>query len=299
MPQPGADQAPAIPDEPRPTFQTAASEAADVAARAVAQQVAATAAARAAAAEAAAEREAAEAQAAAERAEAERAAAERAAAEQAAAAAASMNDAILAAEASMTAPTADASMTATDAAIPATGTIQTVPAAEAAAVAGTPVVAAAPVVPAAPATPKPSRRPVVIAWVRRLAIFTLSIVLLLGGLMLGSTTFQRTRITPVAGGAEEFTQPPADVAREFITALAAGDSDAIRSSLSEQPNKDLTDEFSKFGIKTVKGVETLGTSVDGPRSATEVLLHTVTTEGNPFDINLIILVNGNTIEGFR
>ena len=136
-------------------------------------------------------------------------------------------------------------------------------------------------------------------WARRFAIFALSVVLLVGGILLGSTTFQRTRVVPAGSGAEEFSQPPADVAKEFITALAAGDSDAIRSSLSEQPNKDLTDEFSKFGIKTVKGVETLGTSIDGPRSATEVLLHTVTTEGNPFDINLIILVNGNTIEGFR
>ena len=70
-------------------------------------------------------------------------------------------------------------------------------------------------------------------------------------------------------------------------------------TLQAQPNKDLTDEFTKFGVKNVTGVETLGTAVDGPRSATEVLLHTTDTDGNTFDINLIILVNGNQIEGFR
>lgn len=157
----------------------------------------------------------------------------------------------------------------------------------------------APAVATPDASPKPSRRPVILAWTRRFAALVVSVALLVGGVMLGSTTFQRTRAVPTNGGAIEFTQPPADITKEFISALAASDSDAIRSSLSMQPNKDLTDEFTKFGIKKVTGVETLGTAVDGPRSATEVLLHTTDTDGNRFDINLIILVNGNQIEGFR
>ena len=151
----------------------------------------------------------------------------------------------------------------------------------------------------AAATPKPSRRPVILAWTRRLAIFAVSAALLAGGVVLGSSTFQRTRAVPTAGVATELTQPPAAVAKEFISALATADADAVRSALAAQPNKDLTDEFTKFGIKKVTGVETLGTSVDGTRSATEVLLHTISTDGSKFDINLIILVNGNQIEGFR
>lgn len=295
--EPRADPAPALPNQVGPTFQTAASEAADEMAKAVARQVAATAAANEAAAKAAAEaaaaREAEEERLAAEARAAEEArAADEAAAAEANAASAAANAASAAAmatEASLAAP-ADASMATANplAAVP----VQTI---------GVPAVAEAPSAPAAeaPATPKPARRLIILAWTRRLAVFVLSVALLLGGIVLGWATFQRNHVVPADGGAIEFTQPPPDVAKEFITALAASDANAIRSSLSAQTNKDLTDEFTKFAIKNVTSVDTLGTSVDGARSATEVLLHTVNTDGNKFDINLIILVNGNTIEGFR
>jgi hypothetical protein len=300
---PGPNATPAPPAVPpttppttdaRPTFQTAASEAADVAAQAVAQHVAATAAANQAAAMAAAE-----------------AAAAREAAE--AARAAELTNASI-----PTMPSGEAGMPPVDAggapiaASPMQDASMALAAAPGAALGPMPAAVEAPPAPVShwalpkpaapetqPAMPKPSRRVVALAWTRRLAIFVLSIALLVGGVMLGSNTFLRTRPAPTGGGAVELTQPPADVAKEFISALAAGDSDAIRSSLQPQPNKDLTDEFTKFGIKKVTGVETLGTSVQGTRSATEVLLHTVNTDGNTFDINLIILVNGNQIEGFR
>jgi len=301
-------QAPAANVE-RPTYQTAASEAVDVAADAVAQHVAATMAAneaaRLAAAEAAAAREAAEAARAEEMARAAEAA-RQTGPDTSMPAAPSFS-----ADGATTLPDATA-VSATDASMAGAAMVPTTTA-EAATIPGSPVMPLMPATPtadpvapavvatAAPAaTPKPARRPIVLAWLRRLAVFVLSVALLVGGIVLGNTTFQRTRLaTPAGGGEVELSQPPPDVAKEFITALAAGDSDAIRSALSAQPNKDITDEFAKFGIKKVMGVDTLGTSVDGPRSATEVLLHTVTTDGNKFDINLIILVNGNTIEGFR
>ena len=315
-PEPGTDQEPAAlpPDEPRPTFQTPQSEAADVAARAVAERVAAAAAASAAAAEEAAAREAE----AVREAEAARAAAEAATAatiEASAADVAAVDPGSMPgpeylastpadASTSMTADVAqapDASMApAAEMADPAA-----TPAVEAAAMpidaAAMPAVAAgtAPTPEAAAPTSKPSRRPILLAWARRVVIFVISIVFLVGGVLLGASTFQRTRPVPAGIGAIEFSQPPADVAKEFIAGLAAGDADAVRSSLMPQPNKDLTDEFTKFGIQKVTGVETLGTAVDGTRSATEVLLHTTNTDGNKFDINLIILVQGNQIEGFR
>ena len=297
--EPGGDptampEAPAAPaDVERPTFQTAASEAVDVAAQAVARQVAATAAANAAAqlaaAEAAAAREAEEAARAAEL-DASMAAAPSFAAD---------GPAPMSGDpAPVVEP--DASMAAGGTVPTTTGDAATMPMTPAAPVGPDATAVAAPAVVAQVITPRPSRRPVVLAWLRRFVVVVLSAALLVGGIVLGSTTFQRTRVAVPAGGGEvELTQPPADVAKEFIAALAAGDSDAIRSALSAQPNKDITDEFTKFGIKKVMGVDTLGTSVDGPRSATEVLLHTVTTAGSKFDINLIILVNGNTIEGFR
>ena len=118
----------------------------------------------------------------------------------------------------------------------------------------------------APAVARPSRRPVVVAVLRRVFLFALTLVLFVGGVTLGATTFQRTRPVPVGfDGAIAVTDPPPAVAQEFIAALGANDSDAMRSSLSEAPNKDLTNEFTRFDIKTVKSVDTLGTAVDGSR----------------------------------
>jgi hypothetical protein len=90
------------------------------------------------------------------------------------------------------------------------------------------------------------------------------------------------------------------VANEFITALAANNADAVRSSLDQIPHLDLTDEMSKFGIQHIDKVEVLGTKdFGGGRSATEVLMEYQNTDGVPFAINLVILVNGGKIEGFR
>jgi hypothetical protein len=153
---------------------------------------------------------------------------------------------------------------------------------------------------APPQTAKVSRRPAIMAALRRLVMITLAIALFVGGVVLGTTTFQRTRPVPIGvQGSITVTDPPPAVAQEFITALAANDADALRSSLSAQPNKDLTDEFARFSIKRIVSVETLGTSVDGNRSATEILMRAEKTDGLPFEVNLVILVDGGQIEGFR
>lgn len=153
----------------------------------------------------------------------------------------------------------------------------------------------------APAIPaKVSRRPVVITGLRRLVTFALAIALFAGGVALGATTFQRTRPAPVGvDGSITVADPPPAVTQEFIRALAANDADAMRSSLSAQPSKDLTDEFERFSIQRIVSVETLGTHVDGTRSATEILLRAEKTDGLPFEVNLVILVDGGKIEGFR
>jgi hypothetical protein len=53
------------------------------------------------------------------------------------------------------------------------------------------------------------------------------------------------------------------------------------------------------GIQKVDKVEVLGTSVDGPRSATEILMQFQRDDGISLAINLVILVDGGKIEGFR
>jgi hypothetical protein len=147
---------------------------------------------------------------------------------------------------------------------------------------------------------KVSRRPAIIAGLRRFMTFAFTLLLFVGGVALGQMAFQQTRPVPVGvDGGITVTDPPPAVTQEFIRALAANDADAMRSSLSPQPNKDLTDEFARFSIKRIVSVETLGTHVDGARSATEILLRAEKTDGLPFEVNLVILVDGGQIEGFR
>ena len=113
--------------------------------------------------------------------------------------------------------------------------------------------------------------------------------------------FHATRSAPTALSSEPATnlQNPPPAAQEFISALAVNDADSIRSSLDQAPHIDLTNEMTKYGIQHVDSVDVLGTSVDGKRSATEILMHYQREDGIPFAINLVILVNDGKIEGFR
>jgi hypothetical protein len=153
----------------------------------------------------------------------------------------------------------------------------------------------------APAQSGSSRPSVVVAALRRLVAFVLTVALFVGGIALGVQVFQVTHPprVAVAGGDVPGAGEAPPVAKEFITALGANDADGLRSSLDLQPHADLTSEFKRFDIQKVTAVETLGTSVDGTRSATEILMRSVKTDGLPFDVNLVILVNNGKIEGFR
>jgi len=146
----------------------------------------------------------------------------------------------------------------------------------------------------------PGRRVAVLRAMRTLMTVVLGVLLFAGGVALGNYLFQTTRPAPVRGVAVTPTTdglPP--VAQEFITALAANDADSLRSSLDQEPHLDLTREMTKFGIQRVDNVEILGTHIDGGRSATEILMQYESTDGTPFAINLVILVDGGKIEGFR
>ena len=129
----------------------------------------------------------------------------------------------------------------------------------------------------------------------------LVLALFVGGWALGQAAFARNATGETALFADpgtDGTTPPA-VVQEFITALADGDADSLRSSLEAEPHSRLTSEFRRFDIQAITEVDTLGTHVDGSRSATEVVMQGTTTDGTPISINLIILADGNAIEGFR
>jgi hypothetical protein len=147
----------------------------------------------------------------------------------------------------------------------------------------------------------PSRRRMAAArLVRTIGVVVLGVALFVGGVALGTALYQNLRPAPVdsVGVAMGGDDPP-PVAQEFISALAANDADALRSSLDQEPHLDLTREMTKFGIQRVDNVEILGTQIDGNRSATEILMQYESTDGSPFAINLVILVDGGKIEGFR
>ncbi|HET9757686.1 MAG TPA: hypothetical protein VFP66_14360 [Candidatus Limnocylindrales bacterium] len=148
-------------------------------------------------------------------------------------------------------------------------------------------------------TAKPRRRIVFIAGLRRVLAFALSVLLFAGGVAIGLRVFEMNRpAAPVTATIDSAATPPA-VAQEFIRALATNDADALRSSLDQQPHKDITDEMTRFGIHRVQSIETLKTEIDGTRSATEIMMMAENADGLGFGINLVILVDGGKIEGFR
>jgi hypothetical protein len=135
---------------------------------------------------------------------------------------------------------------------------------------------------------------------KTVATIVIGAVLLVAGIAIGNYVFLTTRPAPIAlGDPGTNLQNPAPAAQEFIGALAVNDEDAVRSSLDADPHNDLTREMTKYGIQRVDSIEVLGTSVDGPRSATEILMHYQREDGISFAINLVILVNDGKIEGFR
>lgn len=151
----------------------------------------------------------------------------------------------------------------------------------------------------APARPTVRRRLLgVFAMVLRGALV---LALFVGGYALGQAAFRNQQPDAPAAVVDPSTvgvEPPA-VVREFIGALGSGNADALRSSLQAEPHARLTSEFRRFDIQSISGVQTLSTQVDGPRSATEIVMQGTTTSGVPISLNLVVLADGNTIEGFR
>lgn len=154
----------------------------------------------------------------------------------------------------------------------------------------------------APAETGPRRRERVATFMRRFAVFALAVALLVGGIALGATIFQRTRpvgdVVPL-GQVGTTAEQPALVAQEFIGALRANDFDAMRSAMQPEAALNFNDEIERRGVMSIDKVEVLGTHVAGQRSATEILMQYKTDEDLPLAINLVILVDGGKIEGFR
>lgn len=151
----------------------------------------------------------------------------------------------------------------------------------------------------APAAPRRHRRLALAAGLLWIVRWLFAIALFVMGLSLGNLIFQATTAPDVAVVDPATNAEPPAVVREFIGALAADDADAIRSSLAAEPHARLVSEMKRFEIAEITSVETLSTHVDGTRTATAVVIKAVTTTGVPIAVNLVILADGATIEGFR
>jgi hypothetical protein len=152
-----------------------------------------------------------------------------------------------------------------------------------------------------PAEAKPRRRlamPLAVAWALRAIIGT---ALFVGGIAIGYAWYQSDQVeTPavIADPATAGVATPA-VVREFVAALASNDSDALRSAVTGDPYRLLAGELQKWGFQEVTSVETLATTVQGERSATEIVMRGVDTAAAPIIINLIVHTEGNAITDFR
>jgi hypothetical protein len=152
------------------------------------------------------------------------------------------------------------------------------------------------------AAPRRARRERFATFTRQFIAFAIAVGLFAGGIALGSRIFQTTHPLPtgIPNGQVGTTaeQPPA-VTREFVAALQANNFDALRSSLQMDPHIDFTDEMQRFHIKQIDKVEVLGTHVAETRSATEILVQFKNDDGIPLAVNMVVLVDGGKIEGFR
>jgi hypothetical protein len=152
--------------------------------------------------------------------------------------------------------------------------------------------------PAAP--PKASRR-------RRIAVGTwrvlrpiLSLGLLVLGIVIGANVYSavQPKDPAVIANAPSSVQPPAAV-REFITALAANNPDALRASVPADPYRLLAGELETRGYQEVTSVDTLGTIMDGERSATEIVIHGSASGGQGLVVNLVVHADNGVIVNFR
>lgn len=156
--------------------------------------------------------------------------------------------------------------------------------------------------PAADAPAKPVRRIRTRALVvgRRLLRLVLTLSLLGAGVYIGWRTFVDNRpVTEVVGDPAVVGNPTPAIVAELVAAIAADDADAIRAALSPEIFSSYTADLQNFGIARVEGVEALGTYVDGPRTATVLVIHGRDADRNAFNVNLVVITENGQIVRLR
>ena len=135
----------------------------------------------------------------------------------------------------------------------------------------------------------------------RLVQFAFGVALFAVGVWLGTLAFQSTQSDPqtVGAGVVANGTPTPPVVEEFAAALASGGPDAVRSSVSTEVFALLASELSRWNYTSIGKVDVLSTTVDGPRSATGLVLTGTTNTGTTLAINLIVQTDGGRISTLR
>lgn len=149
-------------------------------------------------------------------------------------------------------------------------------------------------------SPHRSRRLHLLAGLHWLALRTLAVVVFVAGVALGYNAFLANQPEPTVAvdPATDGVSAPA-VVQEFITALSSNDTAALRAAVPSEPYQLLIAEMARWDFQTMSKVETLSTYVDGPRTATELVMSGTSTAGTPISVNLIVHVDDGQIASFR
>ena len=131
--------------------------------------------------------------------------------------------------------------------------------------------------------------------------FAFGVVLFAAGVYLGVLAFQNTQTGPQNTGATAVSNgvPTPPVVQEFASALGSGGADAVRSSVSPEVFGLLANELQRWQFTGINKVEVLSTAIDGPRSATGLVMTGPTSTGATLSINLIVQTDGGRISTLR
>lgn len=157
---------------------------------------------------------------------------------------------------------------------------------------------------ASPADPAVSRRHrarvKVAGFLHWFVLRLLAVLLFVGGVALGYNAFLNSQPAPISAvdPAVADTSPP-PVVQEFIAALQSNDEAGLRSAVPPDPYQLLIAETKRWQFQTINDVKVLSTAVDGPRTATELILTGVSTAGNRVIINLVVHTTDGRISSFR
>ena len=155
-----------------------------------------------------------------------------------------------------------------------------------------------------------ARRVALVAGLGRLGRFLVMVALFATGVGLGYARFQVTQpAAATTGGADIATVAPPASVQAMIQSLSVNDMDSLRSSVAAirdaqgavvvDPYRQLVGELQGIGMLEVNKVEVLSTFVDGPRTATAIIMSGHGQQGIAISRHLIVQTISGQIVYFK